>query len=49
MGQCATGERVDEIEGDQTKKATFFLLPPPETCMLISENINVFDFFPFFQ
>eukprot|EP01040_Poterioochromonas_malhamensis_P006639 gene6639-7150_t len=28
--QCSTGERVEEIKGDQKRKATYILLPPPD-------------------
>jgi hypothetical protein len=38
MSQCATGERVEEIEGDQKRKATFFLLPPPGICKITVFN-----------
>jgi hypothetical protein len=32
LAQCATGQRVESIQGDQTRKAVFTLLPPPELC-----------------
>ena len=30
MGQCASGERVENIGGDQRRRAVFTLLPPLE-------------------
>ncbi len=30
LAQCATGQRVESIQGDQQRKAIFTLLPPPE-------------------
>lgn len=31
LKQCASGERVEKIEGDQKKKAIYTLLPPEGT------------------
>jgi len=31
IAQCASGERVETIEGDQKKKAVYTLLPPEGT------------------
>ena len=42
LAQCATGQRVESIQGDQMKKAIFTLLPPPELCKLFHKCFLVF-------
>jgi hypothetical protein len=32
---CVTGELVEKIEGNQTKKAVFTILPNPGTCQYL--------------
>lgn len=38
IGQCASGEGVEKIEGNQTKRAEFIILPPAGT---LQENSSL--------
>lgn len=38
ISQCESGERVEEIKGDQIRKATYILLPPPD---LLNDNSSL--------